>query len=248
MTKISEVDNAVISAFAEKATAALRDRGSLEEAGQKLTELMYEEFKESIVLVRFFATVPYNKLPDFNKKFVAQLAASKGVSELIKEETLVLSLLGSCGDKEEWKDRSNSKGHVGIPLVSADFITLIPMISRLLKMLRVPLGWISSTDTAIVTKALGSILGVFYVSDAKTAIDEQGRKIISMQDFVESCDIKTVFGLASSYISGSTFAVFIVFTREDVSKYSAEQFMPLMHSIKISTADLVSQGKIFSEE
>lgn len=248
MTKISDVSNSVISAFAKKAAEDLIGASSLERAGQRLTELMYEEFKESIVMARFFATAPFNKLPDFNKQFVTQLAASKGISELIKDQTLVLSLLGTYGDKDEWKDRHNSKGHIGIPLVSADFITLIPMISRLLKMLGVPFEWISSTDTGIVTKALGSIFGVFYVPDAKTAVDEHNRKIITMQDFVDSSNIKTVFGLAGGYISGVTFVVLIVFTRETVSKYCVEQFMPLINSIKMSTAHLVSEGKIFSEE
>ena len=49
-----------------------------------------------------------------------------------------------------------SKEHMGIPLISSAFVGAIPMISRLLKELGVPLDWIDSHDSEIIKKTVGS--------------------------------------------------------------------------------------------
>jgi len=94
---------------------------------------MYDEFEESIVLARLFATVPFGELPAYNQEFVNKLADSTGITQLINDKTYILSLLGTHGVEENWNARLNSQGHIGIPLASADFIDSIPMMSRLLK-------------------------------------------------------------------------------------------------------------------
>ena len=66
-------------------------------------------------MARLFASIPFEELPEQNKKFVRTLAQSANISELIKERTLVLTLLGSKGAKPEWNDRRNSQGHISIP-------------------------------------------------------------------------------------------------------------------------------------
>lgn len=217
---------------------------SLENAAQRFTEGIYQEFKDSIVLIRLFAVIPFRELPEFNQRFVTQLANSAGISQLIKEKTLVLSLLGTQGIKTEWNKRLNSKGHIGIPLASADFIDRMPMMSRLLKELGVDLNWINSDDTEIVVKKIGSMSGVFYVPDAATTTDHIGRKIIAAQDFVKTYNIKTVFGLGGSYM-GRFFIVTIVFTNESLDKNTVTQYVPIIHSFKASTMLLVIKGKIF---
>ncbi len=71
---------------------------------------------------------------------------------------MVLSLLGTRGEDMRWNDRRNSQGHVGIPLVSADFIDAIPMMSRLLKELGLDLNWIASDDTeSIMTHTVARV-------------------------------------------------------------------------------------------
>ncbi|MFH0940065.1 MAG: hypothetical protein V1899_12410 [Planctomycetota bacterium] len=57
-------------------------------------------------------------------------ADSKNIAHLVKNETLVLSLMGTRGDEPAWNDRRSSAGHIGIPLASADFINKIPMMIR----------------------------------------------------------------------------------------------------------------------
>jgi len=219
---------------------------SLENAAQKYMSILYEALSESIILARFFATIPFEELLDPNKEFVANLAQSAGISELVKERTLVLSLLGSKGAKPEWNDRRNSQGHIGIPLASSDFIDRIPMMSRLLKQLGGGIDWIDTNDTELVAKTVKDLSGVFFVHDAKIEVDNKGRKIIAAQDFVEEEKVKTVFGIGGSYLGTSLFFTTIVFVREFLDKDRVERFMLQANKFKTATLRLINEGKIFA--
>jgi hypothetical protein len=219
----------------------------LEDAAQKITDVMYDEFKDSIVLVRLFATVPFGELPAPNQKFVTGLAASAGITSLINDQMLVLSLLGTRGEEPAWNSRHNSQGHVGIPLASGDFIESIPMMSRLLKAMGLGLDWIDSQDTEIAKKAMGTLAGVFYVPDAKTAVDRENRKIIAAQDFVAAHNVKTVFGLGGSYMLSKTFVVLIVFTREAIKEHEVRLYTPIINIFKTGTTHLILDNKVFTQ-
>jgi hypothetical protein len=242
MSKISETSN--ILPLIDDITEKTKSCKTLEEAAQTVTDVLYEEFSDSIVLARLFGTVPLGKLPVANRSFVAELADSQGITDLIKDETLILSLLGTRGAEVAWNDRRRSEGHVGIPLASADFIDKIPMMSRLLKEVGLDLDWIDRQE-AITIKTFAGLSGVFYVPDARTAVDDQGRKIISAQDFVRDNDIKTVFGLAGSYPLKKTFVTLIIFCRETLQKPQVDRFLLLMSSFKAKTTSLASSGAVF---
>jgi hypothetical protein len=230
----------------EKVEEQVKRCKTLETAAQAVMEVLYQEFSDSIVLVRLFVTVPFGKLPAANHSFVARLANAQGLTGLMKDETLVLSLLATRGRKPAWNDRRQSQGHVGIPLVSAAFIDRIPMMSRLLNEVGLSLDWIDSQEKVIATKTFIGLSGVFYVPDAKTAVDHQGRKIISAQDFVDDQHVKTVFGLAGGYPISRTFLTLIVFCCETVEKPSVERFLPLISSFKANTTSLALAGTIFA--
>ncbi len=247
MSKISNVTTSAITTLRDKIEKSIKGAVCLEDAAQKYTDVMYNEFKDSIVLVRLFATAPFGELPTPNKKFVTDLAASAGISSLVNDRMLVLSLLGTRGEKAAWNDRRKSQGHVGIPLASGDFIEAVPMMSRLLKELGLGLAWIDSGDTEIVAKTMGGIAGVFYVPDAKTTVDHKGRKIIAAQDFVSAYNVKTVFGIGGGYLASSLFVTNIVFTREKIEKRLVERFMPVVNTFKTGTMNLVSGRKIFAQ-
>lgn len=246
MSLLSQVSLQDLAKIQNKIFDQTKKSQSLEHAAHEYVAGLYGEFSESIVLVRHFVTIPFEKLPNFNKDFVLKLADTAGISEKIKNDTPVLSLLGTCGEVDDWNDRLKSKGHIGIPLVSADFIDKIPMMSRLLKQLGVSLDWIDSKDTSLVLKTFGNLSGVFYVSDAKTELDNQGRKIIASQDFVEKYGVKTVFGIGGCYLGTTKFFTTILFLRETINKELAERFMLQANKFKTSTHELVESGKIFS--
>lgn len=224
----------------------LTDCSSLEAAAQTYVSILYDNLADSIVLARFFATIPFRDLPGANKSFVQNLARSAGISDKLKDTSLVLTLLGTRGVKSDWNHRGNSKDHVGIPLVSANFIEAIPMMSRLLKELGAGLAWIEDDDTDLVLRTVGNLSGVFYVRDAKTEVDNKGRKIIAAQEFVDEEKIKTVFGIGGSYLGSPMFFATIVFARETLEKDTVDRFMLHANKFKTVTMKMLNEAMIFA--
>lgn len=245
MSLISEFSVEDYVKLQDKIPGRITGSSSLGEAAQRYMSVLYEQLSESIVLARLFATIQFKDLPESNKEFVMNLAQSANIAGLIHDETLVLSLLGTRGEKPEWNDRMQSKGHVGIPLASSDFIDRIPMMSRLLKELGAGIDWIGTNDTELVAKTFENICGIFHVLDARIEVDSLGRKIIAAQDFVEAEGIKTVFGVGGCYLGTSLFFTTIIFLREPLEKIAAERFMLHANKFKANTLNLVDEGKIF---
>jgi len=209
-------------------------------------ESLYAEFPDSFALVRVYATVPFGQLPAARRTFVDKLAQEKGIRDQLRDETLVLSLLGTRGEGAGWSRAQESQGHLGIPLVSRDFVDAIPMVSGLLKELGVPLDWVTGSHTEIQTRNVGKVIGLFYVRDAAADLDQRGRKIITAQDFVATHSIKTVFGFGSAYLMTTTLLAVILFSHEELEKQQAQRFSYLANSFTAGTARLVSAGRIFS--
>ena len=172
----------------------------------------------------------------------AQLARAKEIRPLLLPQTPVLSLLGTRGVKTAWNDRRLSEAHVGIPLVSLSFVDSIPMISRLIRELDSKFEWLGN-DEQFVQKVLGGgSAGLFFVDDARTAVDAQGRRVIAARDFVRDNDIKTVFGIGRNFGQGAMF-VQILFLRELVPRARALKLMPLANAFR-GTA--LQSGRIFA--
>lgn len=220
--------------------------GFLEEGAQILAAALYGQFEESVVIGRVFVTVPFGELPKANEQFVRGLVESAGAVEDLKDTTPVLSLIGTYGLEEDWRDRRRSKRHVGIPFVSSSFVDAIPMMSRLLKDFGVPVGWVDSHDSEMIVNTIGSSAGVLFVENAATATDAAGRKIIAAQDFVANHDVKSIFGVGGAYSTGQI-AVILVFCRDQISRTAAERFVTLAAFFISKTAGYVKQGRIFSD-
>ena len=220
---------------------------TVESAAQALAGLVYETFAESTVLARVFITVPFGRLPGADQYFVRRLVGTRDPN-LLKPHTPVLSLVGTRGQHERWNDRYTSRGHLGIPLASEEFVDAIPMIARLLKELGARLEWAADLDTAIVTAALGPVAGTFYVEDAETGLDHRGRKIISAQDFVAEHAVQTVFGFGGAYPVGRAFLATVVFTREAVERQQADRFMRLTNTFRAGTLRAAREGRLFESD
>lgn len=218
---------------------------SLEAVTDVFASALYARFSASIVLARVFATVELRRLPPPDRAFVERFAAANGVSDELTDATPVLSLLASRGVEEAWNDRLRSRDHLGIPLLSERFIGEIPMISRLLNEIGFTPAWRGS-DPSFVTKALANVNGIFYVGDARTAVDDRERTIIPAADFVERYGVRSVFGFGGAYLSRHVFISAIVFCRDEVARSQAMRFVPLIGSLKAATTRLVNRGAIFS--
>jgi hypothetical protein len=245
--RIEKVSAATVTDLWARVEPQLRRSTSLEDAAQKLVKIIYEDFTESVVLARVFCTIPFDALPARNRRFVQRLVDANDGPHDLGTATPVLSLVGTYGTEQEWRSRINSQGHLGVPLVSADFVDAIPMISRLLKELGVPLEWADSNDSAMIQKTIGRTAGLFFVENAVEAVDHRNRKIIAAEEFVHSYGIRGVFGAGGGYVGGQI-VVLIVFCRDTLPRSSAECFMALTALFKAKTSQLVGAGKIFAPE
>lgn len=216
----------------------------LEVAAQTLASAIHEQFQESVVLARVFITVDFDALPASNQSFVRELTKSSDTD--LTGTIPVLSLVGTSGQESNWQDRRKSEGHVGIPLISSDFVDAIPMISRLIKEMGVPMDWVDTHESELIQKTIGQSEGLFFVTDAAEATDTEGRKIIAAQDFVNEYGVKSVFGVGTAYPS-SQLVVMVVFCRDGFSREAAENFLPLASLFKGATGSLVEKGAIFSD-
>jgi hypothetical protein len=243
--RISEVTSREVNELFRE-SASIRGQSAVQGVAQKFTELLYQRFEDSLVLIRLFATVPFGGLPPANQDFVKKLAESARISEALKEGTMVLSLLGTSGRLPEWNDRHMSKGHVGIPLVSSKFVDSIPMISRLLKEIGLDLDWIDNWGAKIVSKGfLSRSTGMFYVADACSAEDQDKRKIISAQDFVSAHDVKSVFGFGSGFHANPTLVTIIAFTGETLSNSTVRPLITVMEGFKRAAMGSVIEERFF---
>jgi hypothetical protein len=217
----------------------------LEGVAQRCADLLYSEFVSS-VLVRIYVTCKVADLPQTNRSFVRNVALSANVLDLLKDDSIVLTLVGTRGREPDWNDRRKSRGHTGIPLLSPKFVDTIPMISRLLIEFGIGVDWIGTEGaTDIIAKRIGTMASVFFVPDATTYRDRAGRLVIPAQDFVKTYGVKSVFGLGGAYLTGEICTI-LVFTNERVERKTAESFSSLINFFKASTVRLVTAGAIFT--
>lgn len=234
----------VFSVF-ERVKAEIDGMPCLQLAAQRCAEVLYDGFKESLVLARVYLTVDFAQLPADDQAFVMAGARANGVADQITADTPVLSLLGTKGVEPEWNDRTNSVGHRGIPLVSAEFVSAIPMVARLMEEMGIGLGWIDERESKIVIRSRGTTAGVFHVPNASAATDLADRKIIPAQDFVRDYGVRAVFGTGGTYIARSFLAI-LFFTREDLPRAGADRFMSLVSTVKAATMPLAVRGQIYT--
>jgi hypothetical protein len=118
------------------------------------------------------------------------------------------------------------------------------MVARLLKELGVDLSWLDAAPEVNARRMLGGFNGLFYVDDAASARDTQGRLIIPAQDFVAEEGVKTVFGMGGFY-PDNTLVVIVVFAREHLRRSQVERLASLVTLFKGETFGLVRARKFF---
>lgn len=240
---LSEVTTATVHAL-QDSLRKVPAGAPIDRVAQQAASDLYEMYEKELVLVRVYATVPYSSLPPMNRRFADELTAAKGVAHLLRSDTEVLSLMGTRGREQAWNDRRQSKGHVAIPLVSAQFVDSIPMLARLFQELGLKLDWFDSTIGAAQSIMKGGLSGVFYVDRAATFLDGRGRHVIPAQDFVRKHQIESVFGMGGTYLGGTVLS-YIAFANQVVPKAAANRLTPLANAFKAITTKAVLDGNFF---
>ncbi len=220
----------------------MSSESSLESAAMKFVKEIYNTFKESIILLRTFVAIQYGELPNNVQRFADNLAATANLK--LYSNSYVLTLFGTIGKDISWHNRIKSKGHQGIPLATADFVKLFPMISVMMEQLKFDLGWLRG-EPAIVAQHIGKLMGTFYVEDASTSKDSNGRIIISAQDFVRKYGVKSIFGFGGGYAVGGKMSTIICFLNEKIEKLQAVAFLPLSAAFVSATQNLITGKKYF---
>lgn len=242
--RITETTPATIRGLWVGCDAEIKGVAYVEDVAEAIVGKLYDQLVPSLVLLRLFLTVPFVWLPERERAFALQLARSVHRESELGPHTPVHALLATRGCVEPWNDRRKSLGHVAIPLLSEEFVSSIPMMSRLLKELGLPLTWVFDPGAVMERQSFGSEVGYFHVADAAVATDEMGRRIIPAHDFVAEHGVRSVFAVGGGMFGGSIL-VLIFFSREPVETRTVRTFMPLVNLLKGRIISTWSMMRIF---
>ncbi len=244
MMDLAHVDRRELLDVLDQVRGRLRAAPTLEAAAQEVVTVIAHAFASSVVLSRLFLTVPFGKLPDEQRRAAWHVAEAQSLQSRVNDRTPVLTLLGTYGKHPDWCDRRTSRGHAAIPLCSQVFVDSIPMVARMLQEMGVDLGLVTNGDPYVDGSGW---VGLFYVEDARTARDDQGRRIIPASDFIEQHSVRTVFGIGKAYANGSI-ASFVVFANKVLSRERVETLIPMINAFKAETMDHMALDRIFSKQ
>ncbi len=246
MKTIVDATDADFQALYEKASL-LKNNATAEPTAQEFVNLLYDYFEESLLLLRAFVTVPYSKLPLYEREFVNNKAAQTQTSHLINDNTPILTLLGTRGQQDGWNDRFKSEKFMCIPMPSSEFVASLSMLAKLFQVMKLDLRMFDEWNNGtLTTSGLADISGLLYVKDAGIDKDELGRMIIPAQDFVSQYNCKTVFGYGIGYPEYPAFMTIFAFTKEVIDESKVRKFTPLVEAYKQMTARPVKECSIFN--
>lgn len=219
-----------------------RDAASLEAAAGTFVDAFAAAFSD-VALVRLFVALPAASVPPAEYAFAARFA---GDDPRFGPQTRVLTLLASRGREAAWNQRRLSHGHLCIPLIDRRFIEAAPMIAKLLADIDVDLSAFDDGRPIATRQLLGGKNGMFYIPDAATAVDTQGRYIIADRSFVERYTIRTVFGMGGAYPDG-TLVTSLIFSTQKIPQLIVDRFPSLISNFKMATTKLVEARRIFNQ-
>lgn len=219
---------------------------SAQEAAELFVGILYDYFQGSLVLLRLFITVRYDRLPEEDRLFVDKRGRDTRTSHLIRGATPIFTLLGTRGAMPEWDDRRQSQHFRCIPLASTAFVSSLSMLSRQFESVGFDLGLIDAWETAVAAKGRADgYRGMLYIRDAGIERDSQGRMIVPKQEFVAASGVQTVLGFGSGYTGHPLLVTLFAFTSETVERSVAEPIAALLDTYVGMTEQLVSKGRLF---
>lgn len=137
-----------------------------------------------------------------------------------------LTLFGTAGERPEWNDRNRSRRYRSIPITDKQVLSQFPMVSQLLQQLGVEVESKMQPKSDTRADRTERTLNVFYVAEAK------GSPFVPAQEeFVIPFGIESILGFGGVFPSKEFFTI-ILFSREKISRETAELFKPLAVSVR----------------
>ena len=150
-----------------------------------------------------------------------------------------LTLMASRGTQSNWNSRNNSAGHKAIPLPSADFVSRIPMISRLVSMFGLDVNALINPDPGLIADLEQRSYNAFHVQEAVGS-----PYIPAQQDFVVPFGVTSVLGFGGMMGTGDLFAA-ILFSRVKIPREVANRATGMAKSLKDAVQPLARE-RVFS--
>ncbi len=224
-----------------------RDFASVQEAAQAFVDALNERFGNSLVLIRLFTTAPFSRLSARDQELVRWKAGQAGATGALRDETPVLSLLGTRGVEAAWNDRELSERFRCIPLLSSAYVGSLSMLSLQLASMGFDLALVDrwAQDLGSPGRA-ASFRGTLHIRDAAAERDPQGRMAVPAQDFVARYAVKSAFGFGAGYASAPTLVALFAFAKGAVELARIAPMAGWLDGYLGATESLVARGQVFS--
>ncbi len=215
---------------------------SMEEAAVRITRHLYENSidpdtgRKACALVRFYKTHAYEDLNGELRGFAQGVLGHPPEAP----DMQCLVLLATTGEKPEWNSRKDSAGHKAIPLPNEDFVSQIPMISRLVSQFGLDVKAVIRPDPGLITDLQQKRYNAFHVAEAVGS-----PYIPAQKDFVVPLGIRSVLGFGGLLATGDLFAV-IMFARVRIPRETAHLAKLLALEVKEAVQPFAS-GRIFAD-
>lgn len=210
----------------------------VQDVAQRIVSCLYQQLgndqtgRRDCALVRCFLTRPYRDL-DPQSQDCARRALACGPGSL---DMKCLTLFGTAGERPEWNDRNRSRRYRSIPLADTQVVSQFPMVSQLLQHLGVDFTSKVQPRSDLLADQTEHTLDVFHVPEAK------GSPFLSAQEeFVIPFGIESVLGFGGVLPSKEFFTV-ILFSKQKISRETAELFKPLAKSVTLALLPFDGRG------
>jgi PAS domain S-box-containing protein len=211
---------------------------SAQEVAQRIASYLYRQLgndetgRQDCALVRCFLVRAYRELDPQSQDCARQVLGRAPDSSDMK----CLTLLGTAGERPEWNERDRSRRYRSIPLAGKQFVSQLPMFSQLLQQLGVELESKAEPESDLLVDWVEQTFNVFHVGEAK------GSPFVPAQEeFVIPFGIQSVLGFGGVLPSKELFTV-ILFSKQKISRETAELFKPLALSVKLALLSFDGSG------
>lgn len=192
-------------------------------------ELIEPDGRGSAVLTRMYMMTRKSRLePELQE--LADLRAGRELAA----DTRCMALIASGGDRPEWNDRRQSRGHRVFPLPTEEFLDALPMMVQLIAQLGIPVAAVVRPDPELVLELSQRTYNVFHVPEAL------GSPFVPAQaEFVVPHGVRSVVGFGGLLPSGDVFAA-LLFSRVSVPRSVADMFRNVAVNTKIALLSCAS--------